>query len=173
MLSVNVDDFKMAGVTSNLPKAWDAIRKSGIQIDEPTPFAHYLGCNQHPTKITAADVAKRLENISDLLPATTPQPTPAAPPIKSIVYDMEGFIHQCVDRYCGLAKIDKSTLEPVATPCLDDHQIDPTEFYSLGTLSSEAAKILMKTLYCARLFRFDALDLVVIGQRGYKMDQSV
>ena len=126
MLSVYVDDYKMAGVTQNLKKAWDAIRKSGIQIDEPTPFAHYLGCNQHPTKTTAEDVRKRLENISDLLPESPKgQPKPSAHAIKSIVYDMEGFIHQCVDRYCELAKIDKSTLKPVATPCLDDHQIDP------------------------------------------------
>ena len=141
-----------------MKKAWDAIRQSGIQIDEPTPFAHYLGCNQHPTKTTAEDVKRRLENISDLLPESPKgQPKPSAHAIKSIVYDMEGFIHQCVDRYCELAKIDKSTLKPVATPCLDDHQIDPSEFESPGTLSSEAARILMTTVYCARFLRFDIL----------------
>ena len=120
MLSVYVDDFKMAGVIQNLQKAWDAIRKSGIHIDDPTPFAHYLGCNQHTTKISATDVAKRLANISDLLPdqLSLQSTDTTSLGIKSIVYDMEGFIHQCVDRYCELAKVDKSSLKSVPTPRL-------------------------------------------------------
>ena len=159
MLSVYVDDFKMAGAIQNLKKAWDAIRKTGINIDDPTLFAHYLGCSQHTTKISATEVAKRLANISDLLPEQpSPQQTDTTSPgIKSIVYDMEGFIHQCVDRYCELAKVDKSSLKSVPTPNLDDHQIHPAEFESPGRLGYEAATFLMKPLYCTRLLRFDLL----------------
>jgi hypothetical protein len=70
---------------------------------------------------------------------------------------MQGFIDQCVERYCELAKVGKDTLKPVPTPSLDDHQIDPKELEDEGRLGTEAAKILMKTLYCARLLRFDLL----------------
>ena len=38
VLSVYVDDFKMAGPKENLAKAWDLIRSHGIKLDEPTKF---------------------------------------------------------------------------------------------------------------------------------------
>ena len=91
MLSVYVDDFKMAGATQNIKKAWEAVRKSGIQIDEPIPFAHYLGCNQHATKVSKKQAETRLQNISDLLPdkASRPSTEKVQHDIKSIVYDMQ------------------------------------------------------------------------------------
>ena len=132
----------MAGAIQNIKKAWEAVRKSGIQIDEPTPFAHYLGCNQHATNMSKTQAEARLNNISDLLPdkASRPSTEKIQHDIKSIVYDMQGFIHQCVDRYCELAKVDKDSLKAVPTPCLDDHQIDPSELESPGRFGSEAAK---------------------------------
>ena len=43
VLSVYVDDFKIAGKASNMDRAWKAIR-SVITTDDPTPFGKYLGC---------------------------------------------------------------------------------------------------------------------------------
>ena len=102
MLSVYVDDFKMAGRTKNSKKAWDSVRAAGIQLDEPIPFAHYPGCNQHKTKMTRAEAEKRLTNIADNLPTPSAGVNPGKGEIehdiKAIAYDMQGFIDQCVER---------------------------------------------------------------------------
>lgn len=42
ILSVYVDDFKMAGLTSNMKKAWSIIRNV-ISMDEPRDLGKYLG----------------------------------------------------------------------------------------------------------------------------------
>ena len=70
---------------------------------------------------------------------------------------MFGFFRQCVEVYCELAKVDPSTLKKVATPGLDDHQLKPEDFETEGLLSKDAAKIIMKALYGARLVRYELL----------------
>ena len=52
MLSVYVDDFKMAGKKESSPKAWKAIQEAGIEFDKIEPFSHYLGCGQTPITLT-------------------------------------------------------------------------------------------------------------------------
>ena len=45
ILSVYVDDSKMAGRESGMQKAWKVIRgPDRLSLDEPTPFGPYLGC---------------------------------------------------------------------------------------------------------------------------------
>ena len=41
---------------------------------------------------------------------------------------MVGHAEQCVERYLELAKMKKSDLKQVATPCMDDHVFQPEEF---------------------------------------------
>ena len=50
-----------------------------------------------------------------------------------------------------------SSFKFVATPCIDDHQLSPEDFESKGELSSEAARIVLKCLYLARMNRVDIL----------------
>ena len=45
LLSVYVDDFKMAGKSSTLAQGWQLIQKH-IRLDPPIPFSDYLGCGQ-------------------------------------------------------------------------------------------------------------------------------
>ena len=45
MLVVYVDDFKLAGPTENMDKAWASIRLA-VNIGEPEPYDRYFGC-QH------------------------------------------------------------------------------------------------------------------------------
>ena len=52
MLSVCVDDFKMACKKDNIPNAWKAIQEAGIDLDKIEPFSHYLGCGQTPLALT-------------------------------------------------------------------------------------------------------------------------
>ena len=47
MLSVYVDDFKMAGTEKGVAQAWKAIRgPDKLILDDPSPFGPYLGCEQ-------------------------------------------------------------------------------------------------------------------------------
>ena len=59
--------------------------------------------------------------------------------------------------YCDLAGIKADSLKKVATPGMDDHQLKPEDFETEGSLSKDAAKIIMKALYGARLVRFELL----------------
>ena len=45
MLVVYVDDFKLAGPSENMDKAWASIRQA-VNIGEPEPYDRYFGC-QH------------------------------------------------------------------------------------------------------------------------------
>ena len=38
-----VDDFKMAGPTANLEKAWASV-KAAVNIGDPEPYDRYFGC---------------------------------------------------------------------------------------------------------------------------------
>ena len=68
VLSVYVDDFKLAGLTRSLPIAWKALTDGGLELDKPEPLGLYLGCNQHPVTMSQSDVDSRLENIRPLYP---------------------------------------------------------------------------------------------------------
>ena len=70
---------------------------------------------------------------------------------------MLGFFQQCVELYCTLAKIDVTALRNVATPSMDDHQLKEENFEMEGDLQKDAARIIMKALYGARLVRFELL----------------
>ena len=37
-------------------------------------------------------------------------------PVTRVTYDMRDFLESCVDRYCELAKVERKTLKPAATP---------------------------------------------------------
>ena len=67
MLSIYVDDFKMAGPIKNIEKGWKLLR-SKIEMGDPTPVGLYLGCQQ-----------QRLD-------VETPQGT-----LGTTIYNMEAF----------------------------------------------------------------------------------
>ena len=70
---------------------------------------------------------------------------------------MQGHTEASVDRYLDLSGKHLSSLHPVATPCLDDHLLDPADDEKKGVLKEESAKIVIKTLYVARYNRIDLL----------------
>ena len=68
ILSVYVDDFKMAGREAGMRKAWNAIRgPDKLVLDEPTAFGPYLGCEQSRSTIDGKEAYERLKNILPLL----------------------------------------------------------------------------------------------------------
>ena len=98
ILSVYVDDFKLAGRKESLAKAWQLMRDKGLKLDPPEPFKEYLGCGQHAISLVAQAVQQRLEHIH---PIRVDPDRPSAQqgvstrsagiPIRAIAYDMRGF----------------------------------------------------------------------------------
>ena len=70
---------------------------------------------------------------------------------------MQGHTEASVQRYLELSKKHESSLHPVATPCLDDHLLDPADDEKKGVLKEESAKRVLKALYVARYNRIDLL----------------
>ena len=58
MLSVYVDDFKLAGPAKNLEKGWGMLR-SNLDLDPPTPLGTYLGCGHQDIEIDSQEVLQR------------------------------------------------------------------------------------------------------------------
>ena len=80
-------------------------------------------------------------------------------PVTRITYDMKDFLHSCVDRYCELAKVDRSSLKSVSTPFHELRTATPivNETEKTGRLQPIASKVLMKILFAARMARWDLL----------------
>ena len=77
--------------------------------------------------------------------------------ISSYADEMFRRVKQTVDRYLELAGKTKDSLKKFATPCMHDHQIPPEEFQVEGELSPIAARVVLKTLYVARIARMDLM----------------
>ena len=61
IISVYVDDFKMAGTRKGVQQAWNSIRgPDKLILDDPTPFGAYLGCEQNTSTIARAEATERV-----------------------------------------------------------------------------------------------------------------
>ena len=92
---------------------------------------------------------------TEKLPTRAPRKLDAET-ISSWSCDMEGHAKKCVERYCELANKTTQQLFKVATPCMDDHQLEE-EIGSVGELSAVCSQIVLKCLYLARICRPDIL----------------
>ena len=70
---------------------------------------------------------------------------------------MDGAIESAVERYLVMTGKKIKDLKNVSTPCMDDGQFAPSEFEEEGEVSENAAKIVLKALYAARLARPELL----------------
>ena len=182
-LSVYVDDFKMAGLKTNLPSMWKTLGEK-LELEPAVPLHGnvYLGCGQHDEAVPAGLVEDKQKLYSRLfadhhnnvrgetsssalqsasLPTTRQnkfaKDHPKQPKIKTYAYDMKGHAGQCVERYLELANLHESSLKPVGTPCIDDHMIPPEDFETKGSLSPIAARVVLKCLFLARVLRVDLM----------------
>ena len=80
LLIIYVDDFKMAGPEENLDAGW-ALLRTKLSIGPEGPLGMYLGCNQRREQMT----------IHGGIQANV------------VIYDMESFLEQCVQRYLEVA----------------------------------------------------------------------
>ena len=96
ILSVYVDDFKMAGPSANLAAGWSLIR-SKIKMDDPTNMEHFLGCTHRSghAKLDSGVV------------------------VRTMTYDMQCFLEACLDLYTSLTG-KPPKFRPVPTPFLEE-----------------------------------------------------
>ncbi len=96
LLIIYVDDFKLAGPEENSSKGW-ALLRTKLNIGPEGPLGMYLGCNQKRESMTLYDGATA--NI--------------------VIYDMESFLAQCVERYLQCAPTG-TKMKRASTPLLHD-----------------------------------------------------
>ena len=79
-------------------------------------------------------------------------------PVNVMSYDMRDFLVSRVDKYCELAKVNRSSLKYAATPFHDNKVAEPLkENEPQGRLQPIASRVLMKILFAARMARWDLL----------------
>jgi hypothetical protein len=69
--------------------------------------------------------------------------------LSSVLYQMDGFAAQCVERYLELSNQKESSLEEVPTPTLDESAFSTADWEARGELAGVCAKIVMKVLFTA------------------------
>ena len=111
MLSVYVNDIKLAGKTENIEPIWNFFMKD-VDLGEPTSFLDhvYLGCTERLCKISNEIVANFRDmfesRISDGAKEKLPIRASGKPDAETFscwTCDMEGPAKKCVERYCELA----------------------------------------------------------------------
>ena len=175
-----------------MKEAWKTITRH-VNISDPEASGKFLGCDHKCwSKILPAGGDPWQEYQSKDLKGPTYK-------LKGIEYDMEPFFAQCVSRYQELAKLGK--LPHAGTPFIDEAKAD-TEWFAAqfiskadadktynktaallaskakigtvetGELKENAARILMKILYGARMARWDLLrPVAVLASRITKWDR--
>ena len=147
-LVVYVDDMKMAGPKQNHDIGWKQIGAK-LNVGKPTPVERYLGC-YHILGQSSID-GQGILMLNDVSGKTK---------VNHIVYDMEEFLSSCVDRYCELAGVNRSSLKAMPTPFIDESTPTKVGDAEPGELQELAARVLMKMLYAARMARFDLLRAI-------------
>ena len=101
-----------------------------VELGEPTSFLDHvnLGCTQRQCDLSKDIVDNDRAMFESRISARATEKLSCfeklGANISSQSYDMEGHAKKCVDRYCELANRTTQQLYKVATPRIDDHQID-------------------------------------------------
>ena len=79
-------------------------------------------------------------------------------PVNVMIYGVQDFLVSCVDKYCELAKVNRSSLKHVSTPFHENRVAKPTsDKEPQGHLQPIASRVLMKILFAAWMARWDLL----------------
>ena len=124
ILTVYVDDIKLAGKKQNLDPMWKVLNKE-VDLGEPTSFLDhvYFGCTQDNVKQAKIlwTITEPCSNREFQREGTEKLPLPQNIRISSWSCDMEGHAKKCVERYCELVNKTTQQLYKASTPCIDDH----------------------------------------------------
>ena len=125
LLTVYVDDFKMAGPKANVKEGWKLLQGIGkIELDTPTPFGKYLGCNHEVKNVKLGDILKELGTIPACIQRhiDSGRKVDMNKIVTSMVWDNRQFMEQCLSTYQALAAKtgQKVSFKKVDTPFLDE-----------------------------------------------------
>ena len=148
VLSVYVDDFKMAGTADGVKAAWKSITgPDRLVLDPPERFGPYLGCQQTWGTITRQEAAERVQNIFLLVSPTAATGSDWRDPngkVPMCTWSMKGFFKHCIEKYLELRKANGCTarLKGYTFPSTDDHQIPPdsTRFHLRSSRSRASCR---------------------------------
>ncbi len=157
VLSVYVDDFKLACHKNDVKKVWEQIRAK-VKLEDPTKLKQYLGCG-HEVQEGCLAPDTRLPGGSLPIPGYKDKAEKQKHDkrsIRSIEYNMVSFVDQCVEAYLKLTGTPVTKLVKAATPFVDETNAYCKDLPE-GTLANIALKVLMKILYVARMARPDLL----------------
>ena len=150
-LSTYVDDLTLAGPRAAHAPFWDKLCAL-VNVEPPEPIYRILGRNHVYVKHTLEDKTK----------------------IEALAFDMCDYAQQTVDLYKAITKTEK--IKGASTPFLPEGSLLPQDEEVTGELAGNAAKILMKALWLARLARPDILrpinDLATRVQRWTRADDK-
>ena len=156
LLSLYVDEIKLAGTKQNIDPMWKTLNKE-VDLGEPTSFLNhvYLGCTQRQCEISKDIVDNYRAMFESRIAAGGTEKLPYSEnlSISSWSYDMERHAKKCVERYCELANKTTQQLYRVSAPCIDDHHLQEEELKSVGELSKVSSQIVLKCLYLARYWK--------------------
>ena len=150
------DDFNEGGAAKQ--NEWWTGKTYFPIVDTQTPTELAAAAKGKARSKTEAKREAKQQRFKD--PSTIQSdPVPAMnKPVNVMTYDMKEFLSSCVDRYCELAKVERSTLEQVATPFHENRIAKPVEGNEpAGRLQPIASRVLMKILFAARMARWDLL----------------
>ena len=136
----------MSGPIATIQTAWATIRKH-FKTSDPIRSGRFLGCDhkRYP-KVIPTGGNPWLD---------FPQPKDGKVPqgcvrVNVMEYDMEAFLDSCVDKYCELANVKRSTLAYVDTPFINEHEAIKQEreaLHKAEELEAELAKQLKTPTY--------------------------
>ena len=160
VLSVYVDEMKLAGKKQNIVPMWKVLHKE-VDLGKPTSFLDhvYLGCTQRQCEISKDIVDNYRAMFESRISAVATEKSPCSENLRISwwSYDMECHAKKCAERYCELTNKTTQQLYKVSTPCIDDHHFKEEELKSVGELSTVLSQIVLKCLYLARIGRLDIL----------------
>ena len=97
-------------------------------------------------------------------------------PVTRVTYDMRDFLESCVDRCCELAKVERKTLKPAATPFHELRVALPiaSEEEKAGRLQPIASKVLNEDSFRSPHGEMGFIKgNSVIGVEGYQMESGL
>ena len=162
VLSVYVDDTKLAGKKQDIDPMWKLLNKE-VDLGKPTSFVDHenLGCTQRQCEVSKDTVDNYRTMFESRISAGRAEklPFPQNLRISSWSYDMAGHAKKYVERNCELANKTTQQLYKVSTPCIDDCHFKEEEMKSVGELSQVCSQIVLKCSYWQELD-----DQILYGQ---------
>ena len=133
---------------AEMPKETAWVKDSVQKYDESRKHANATAyANGDPSRVATAQGSARL-GMHFSMPKDMSQ-------IRCYENEMFGFVQQCIDQWCQLAKTNEKDIPYFQTPSIDDHLLTPEDMVEKGKLHDVCSRIVLKILWLTRRVRPD------------------